>query len=70
MSTMNRENVIHAPRLDLVPKQSRPRMVPLSFRATAEAKEKGYAKAARQGLNPTEVMRELWTQWAEQEESK
>ena len=41
------------------------RMVPLSFRAPLEAKEAGYAKAERLGLNPTEVMRELWVEWVE-----
>jgi hypothetical protein len=44
-------------------------MVPLSFRAPAESKERGYAKAERQGLNPTEVMRALWVEWATEEES-
>ena len=52
-----------------MPKQSRERMVPLSFRAPAESKERGYAKAERQGLNPTEVMRALWVEWATEEES-
>ena len=64
---MSEESVIHATTLAPVPKQSRPRMVPLSFRVPAEVKEQGYAKAEREGRNPTEVMRELWTQWAEDE---
>lgn len=65
---MSRKNVIHTTTLAPVPKQSRPRMEPLSFRATAEAKALGYAKAQRLGLNPTEVMRDLWTEWAEDDE--
>lgn len=65
---MSTESVIHATTLSAVPKQTRPRMVPLSFRATQTAKEQGYAKAARLGLNPTEVMRDLWTEWAESED--
>lgn len=65
---MSAKSVIHTTTLSAVPKQSRPRMVPLSFRAPAETKERGYAKAERLGLNPTEVMRDLWVEWAEDDE--
>lgn len=64
---MKTESVIHADRVVTVPKQARPRMVPLSFRVPAEVKDQGYAKAANEGRNPTEVMRDLWTEWAQDE---
>lgn len=65
---MKPENVIHADRVPTVPKQTRPRMVPLSFRVPAETKDQGYAKADRLGVNPTEVMRQLWVAWAKEED--
>lgn len=43
-------------------------MVPLSFRVPAESKDQGYAKADRLGINPTEVMRQLWVAWAADDE--
>lgn len=61
---METESVIRGTRVPAVPKQTRPRMVPLSFRVPAEIKDQGYQRAEREGRNPTEVMRELWTAWA------
>lgn len=65
---MRSESVIHGARVPAVPKQTRPRMVPLSFRVPAEIKDQGYERADREGRNPTEVMRELWTAWAKGED--
>ena len=50
-----------------VPRQSRPRMVVMSFRLPVATKEALDQKAQARGLNPTEVVRELVTEWAEDE---
>lgn len=63
---MEQTPVIHPTTISPVPKQTAARMEPMSFRVPAEVKEQGYAKAARLGVNPTAVMRDLWTAWAQE----
>jgi hypothetical protein len=60
---MNRESVIHTARVVAVPKQTRPRMVVKSFRIPEPAWAAVVARAEREGLNPTEVVRELAIAW-------
>ena len=51
------------PTLTPVPKQTRPSLVMMSFRLSPEEKDALYAKAAREGLNPTAVCRQLVAEW-------
>lgn len=42
-----------------MPRQTRPRMVVMSFRLPEDIREQLDAKAAAQGMNPTEIVRAL-----------
>lgn len=55
--------------LPTVPRQTRPQMVVRSFRIPAETWEKVAARCEREGVNPTEVVRQLVTEWAEDDGS-
>lgn len=50
--------------LPSVPRQTRPRMVVMSFRLPVDVRDKLYAKAEADGLNPTEVVRSLVADYA------
>lgn len=52
-----------SPTLASVPKQTRPSLVMMSFRLPPELKDELYAKAAREGVNPTEILRVLVAEW-------
>jgi hypothetical protein len=47
-----------------VPKQTRPRMVVRSFRIPEDVWAKVLERCEREGINPTEVVRELVVEWA------
>lgn len=53
--------------LPRVPKQTRPKMEVRSFRVPESVWAKFVARCEREGLNPTEVTRDLVTEWAEEE---
>lgn len=50
-----------------VPKQTRPRMVVKSFRIPEPDWLAVVARAEREGLNPTEVVRQLAIAWGQEE---
>lgn len=50
-----------------MPRQTRANLVMMSFRLPPDLKDKLYAKAAREDVNPTEVLRVLVAQWVEEE---
>lgn len=56
--------------LTLVPKQTRPRMEVRSFRIPEDDWAALVERCEREGLNPTEVIRELATEWAHEEGSR
>lgn len=71
---MNRESHTQAtrprntsPTIAAVPRQTRANLVMMSFRLPPELKDKLYAKAAREDVNPTEVLRDLVAQWVDEE---
>lgn len=53
--------------LRAVPKQMRPRMIVRSFRIPLDVWEALVKRCELEGLNPTEVIRDLATDWAEKE---
>lgn len=46
------------------PKQTRPRMVVVNFRAPADIKEAATERAEREGINLTDALRDFLTTWA------
>lgn len=50
-----------------VPKQTRPQMIVRSFRIPEAVWASFVARCEREGLNPTEVIRDLATDWADEE---
>jgi hypothetical protein len=50
-----------------VPRQTRPQMIVRSFRVPETVWAKVTERCEREGINPTEVVRELVTEWAEEE---
>lgn len=54
-----------SPRIPSVPKQTRPRMVVVNFRAPATVKEAAIARAEREGINLTDALRDFLVAWAE-----
>lgn len=54
-----------SPRIGAVsPKQTRPRMVVVNFRAPADVKEAATERAEREGINLTDALRDFLTAWA------
>lgn len=56
-----------SPTITPVPRQTRPNLVMMSFRLPPELKDKLYAKAEQEGVNPTEVLRDLVAEWVASE---
>lgn len=54
--------------LAAVPRQTRPRMVVRSFRIPESVWAKVVERCQREGANPTEVVRDLVTDWAEEQD--
>lgn len=50
------------------PKQTRPRMVVVNFRAPADVKDAAQARAEREGINLTDALRDFLTTWAKGDE--
>lgn len=55
---MNTETGVESPRIRAVPKQSRPAMLLKNFRVPAQLWAKVEARAAREDVNPSDVVRE------------
>ena len=53
--------------LTVVPRQTRPSMVVRSFRVSKDVWALVLKRCEREGSNPTEVVRELVTEWAEED---
>ena len=47
------------------PRQTRPRMVVVNFRVPAPVKEAAHARAEREGINVSDVLRDFLTDWAD-----
>lgn len=53
-----------------VPRQTRPQMIVRSFRVPADVWAKVLERCEREGINPTEVVRELVTEWVAEDSSR